>query len=111
MRIHTDKNGVYVNAISKTADGRDVDGHQYTITHQSTDTLNFQLGAVKEAGVNGITNESLIAILIHRIAVLNTKFPSKDNGIAIDHLVVAQQALDRRTADRIGRGVEGQGVI
>ena len=31
MRIHTDHNGVAVNAISKLADGTDVQGHVYQV--------------------------------------------------------------------------------
>ena len=49
MRIHTDDNGVAVNAISKTADGTDVEGHLYQVlAGPKTVHLEFQMGAVKE---------------------------------------------------------------
>ena len=50
MRIHTDHNGVAVNAIS-SAGG--VEGHQYQILAGSGGVdLNFQNGPVQDNGVN-----------------------------------------------------------
>lgn len=108
-RIHTDHNGVYVNAISGMSDGQNVEGHVYDI-HPGAGPctrLVFQLGPIKEAGVNGITNEALLAVLNHRLKYLNTKFPCAENQRAINHLELAQQALESRTKDRLARGVEG----
>lgn len=107
-RIHTDHNGVYVNAISGMSDGTNVEGHVYDVhAGRSTTRLSFQLGPIKEAGVNGITNEALLAVLNHRLKYLNTKFPCAENQRAINHLELAQQALESRTKDRLARGVEG----
>ncbi len=59
MSIHTDRNGVAVNAISCTANGDDVTGHLYQVLHgRTTSELCFQQGPVKECGVNGLTNEA-----------------------------------------------------
>lgn len=111
MRIHTDHNGVAVNAIHTLADGTDVEGHQYQIlAGASSQTLDFQRGPVKEAGVNGATNEALLAILVHRLQYLNGKFPCRENSLAITKLQEAQMWLNARTADRQARGVEGTNV-
>lgn len=108
MRIHTDHNGVAVNAIHTLADGTDVEGHQYQIlAGASAQTLDFQRGPVKETGVNGATNEALLAILVHRLQFLNGKFPCRENSLAITKLQEAQMWLNTRTADRQARGVEG----
>ena len=108
MRIHTDHNGVAVNAIHTLADGTDVEGHRYLILAGATSqAVDFQLGPVKEAGVNGATNEALIAILLHRLQFLNGKFPCRENSLAITKLQEAQMWLDARTKDRQQRGVEG----
>lgn len=112
MRIHTDHNGVAVNAISKLADGTDVQGHAYEVLSgpKVTTYLGFQLGPVKENGVNGITNEALLAILIHRTEFLNSKFHCEENDEAIRHMKQALVNLEVRTARRIVRGVEGREV-
>ncbi len=108
MRIHTDHNGVAVNAISEI-NGADVNGHVYQVLiGPKTVTLEFQLGAIKEAGVNGLTNEALLAVLAHRIGVLNQKFPCRENSLAITKIEEAQLWLGKRTSDRMARGVEGK---
>ena len=109
MRIHTDHNGVAVNAISTLSDGSDVEGHLYQVLiGPKTLSLEFQNGPVKEAGVNGLTNEALLAVLAHRIGVLNKKFPCRENSLAITKIEEASLWLGKRTADRIARGVEGE---
>lgn len=111
MRIHTDHNGVAVNAIHSHSDGRMVEGHEYQIlSGPLSTTLNFQQGGVAQNGVNGITNEALIAVLMHRIGFLNKLFPSPENAKALDHLQGALDQLELRTARRMTRGVEGQEV-
>ena len=108
MRIHTDDNGVAVNAISKTADGTDVEGHLYQVlAGPKTVHLEFQMGAVKENGVNGLTNEALLAALIHRTNVLNKRFPCRENALALTKIEEAQHWLHHRTLARMARGVEG----
>lgn len=106
-RIYTDDNGVAVNAISR-AGGIDVEGHMYQIlSGQRAQELHFQLGPVKEVGVNGATNEAVLAALIHRLQFLNGQFPCRENSIAITKMQEALMWLEKRTADRKARGVEG----
>lgn len=109
MRVYTDHNGVAVNAISKTSSGEDVEGHLYYVLHGATTSeLRFQNGPVRDHGVNGLTNEALLAALIHRTKYLNAKFPCRENSIAITKMEEVLMWLERRTADRIQRGVEGK---
>ncbi len=111
MRIHTDHNGVYVNAISKLSDGTDVEGHKYDVQAGSnSQTINFQRGGVADNGVNGLTNEALLAILIHRTQFLDSKFACDENKRAIQHMAEALVNLEVRSARRIVRGVEGKEV-
>ncbi len=111
MRIYTDHNGVAVNAISRLHDGRDVEGHVYQLLSGcKVQEVCFQLGPVKDAGVNGATNEALLAVLIHRLQFLNGKFPCRENSLAITKMQEALMWLEKRTADRITRGVEGSSV-
>ena len=111
MRIHTDHNGVHVNAISSTAGGKNVEGHLYQLqAGPNSSTISFQQGGVAGSGVNGITSESLIAILIHRIKFLNDQLPCPENARALNHLDEALINLEVRTARRMVRGVEGREV-
>jgi len=59
---------------------------------------------------DGTTNEEVLAVLIDRMQYLNGKFPCRDNSIAITHLEDALLRLNKRTADRLARGVEGKHV-
>ena len=70
--------------------------------------IHFQNGPIKEAGVNGISNEALIAILIDRMEGFQSgKFACHDNQMALDHLQGARLWLHKRTMDRVARDVEG----
>lgn len=88
----------------------DPGGHNYQmqVGAHDTATLNFQSGPVGEAGHNGVQNEQVIAVLVHRLAVLNKAFPCRENSIAITHLETALLWLEKRTIDRRRRGVEGK---
>lgn len=111
MRIHADHNGVFVNAISSQNE-TDVDGHIYQVLHGSSQTdLNFQRGPVKSNGVNGVTSEALLAVLIHRTGVLNKAFPCRENSIAITKMQEALMWFEQRTRDRLARSVEGTSVV
>lgn len=68
----------------------------------------FQNGPIKEFGVNGITNEALLAILIDRLRGLQSgPFPSDEAEQAAAHIGTALLLLQKRTRARITRGVEG----
>lgn len=70
--------------------------------------VKFQEGPIKENGVNGCHNEDLIAIVLDRLQCLNQgDFKCRENSIAITKLEEAMMWLNKRTADRKARGVEG----
>ena len=71
-------------------------------------TVLFQNGPINEVGVNGITHEALLAILIDRLeAFQRGPFANGYNRIALSSLRDAQDALQERTRERMARGVEG----
>ena len=68
----------------------------------------FQNGPIKEFGVNGVTQEALLAIVIDRLRSFQAgPFACEDNAIAQEHCEMALMRLQRRTRERIKRGVEG----
>ncbi len=113
--IHFDPNGVMVThniwLETPTETVELVPGHFYDVL-AGTETLpiQFQLGPVKEHGVNGITNEALLAVLIHRTNILNNNFPCDENKRAISYMENALALFNKRTADRQRRGVEGLNI-
>lgn len=71
-------------------------------------TVLFQNGAIKEVGVNGVTQEALLAILIDRLRAFQAgPYACRENAIALNHLEQALHSLHARTRAREARGVEG----
>lgn len=69
--------------------------------------VDFQRGNPATEGVNGLTNEQLLAIIIHRTKILDAKFSSPYNREAITSMEQALANFERRTKERQQRGVEG----
>ncbi len=68
----------------------------------------FQNGPIPEVGVNGVTQEALLAVIIDRLRSFQAgKFSCRENAIALTHCEDALMWLQRRTRARIKRGVEG----
>ena len=59
---------------------------------------------------DGTTNEELLKVLIHRLTEMGKKFPCRENSLAITKLDEALMWLEKRTADRKARGVEGKAL-
>lgn len=70
--------------------------------------INFQNGPINEYGVNGLTHEVLIAIVLDRLEGFQKgPYACRENADAIIDLNRALTVLKKRTQDRIDRGVEG----
>lgn len=84
--------------------------------------LRFQDGPIASPkDFNGITNEALLAVLIDRMRgfqygrnadgsfdfASRGKFACKENACALTHLEESLMWLQKRTRDRLSRGVEG----
>lgn len=77
-------------------------------SHFTRTPIVFQNGPVDEAGVNGITNEALLAVLIDRMEGFQSgDYACEPNQLALDGLRGAMDALLSRTQEREARGVEG----
>ena len=92
--------------------------HEYAIVEaappESTEpmkflgTVSFQNGPIKEAGVNGVMNEDLLAILIDRMRGFQSgDYACDANKHALYYLENALTSLRERTDEREARGVEG----
>lgn len=71
-------------------------------------TLLFQNGPINEVGVNGITQEALLAIIADRLRSFQAgPYACRENALALTKIEEAQHWLLSRTRGRMVRGVEG----
>ena len=70
--------------------------------------ISFQNGPIQEVGINGISNEALLAIVEDRLVGFQSgEYACRENAIALTKIQEAMMWLQKRTRDRIARGVEG----
>lgn len=82
----------------------DKDAKELTCVH-------FQNGPIQENGVNGCQNEDLLEIVVDRLKGFQSgDFSCRENAIALTNIETALLWLNKRTNDRIDRGVEGTSV-
>ena len=74
--------------------------------------VHFQNGPIAEAGVNGVTHEVFLAIVIDRLRGFQAgKFACRENAIALTKCEEALHWLQSRTRARMARGVEGTHTV
>lgn len=70
--------------------------------------INFQNGPIAEAGINGVTQEVLLAICADRLRSFQAgPYACRENALALTKIEEAQHWLHHRTLARMARGVEG----
>lgn len=70
--------------------------------------IKFQNGPILEDGVNGISQEALLAIVIDRLRSFQAgQYSCRENAVALTHAETALMWLQKRTRERVARGVEG----
>lgn len=71
-------------------------------------TILFQNGPINEVGVNGVTQEILLAIVADRLRAFQSgPYSCRENALALTKVEEAMHWLQKRTLDRMRRGVEG----
>lgn len=71
-------------------------------------TILFQNGPIAEVGVNGVTQEVLLAIVADRLRSFQAgPYACRENALALTKIEEAQHWLQQRTLARMRRGVEG----
>lgn len=80
--------------------------------HGTLGEVNFQNGPIKEAGVNGVMNEDLVAIVIDRMRGFQSgDYACRQNALALTKLEEALMWMRDRTNERDRRGVEGTSTV
>ncbi len=91
------------------ASATDPSGYKSSFSKQ---VILFQNGTIPENGVNGFTQEVLLAIVADRLRSFQKgPFSCKANACALTHIEEAQHWLQQRTLERMRRGVEGTHVV
>ena len=74
--------------------------------------IEFQNGPIKESGINGISNEALLAVVEDRLkSFQGGKYSCRENALALTHIQEAMHWLHHRTIDRTQRGIEGTSEV
>lgn len=90
--------------------------HEYEVRHANLPTtrISFQNGPINADGngVNGLTHEVLLAIVVDRLRSFQKgPYSCKANACALTHIEEAMHWLQQRTLERMRRGVEGTHVV
>ena len=75
---------------------------------ESTISFKIQMGLIGLVGVNGCQMTAMIAASKMIIEGLNKLYPCRENAMTITKLDEALLWQQKRTIDRLARGVEGQ---
>lgn len=103
--IHQEVNGFLVVSSKDEKDVRERQQMKYAAYRRLGDSeevfekigeISFQKGHPDTYGVNGFTNEAVIAILIDRILHLNEIVPCEENVKALARLQEAKELLEKR---------------
>lgn len=107
-----------LDVIVADAPGHGGASHVYRVEHAETAgvdplmTVQFQNGPIAENGINGVTQEILLAIVIDRLRSFQSgPFSSRENALALTKCEEALHWLQQRTLDRMRRGVEGRSIV
>lgn len=96
-----------------------IPGYKYAVLNEclSKQEINFiQKEPISEGSTelkvvqDGTTNEEVLKVLIDRLQYLQSKFSCRENAIVITKLEESLMWLEKRTADRIERNVEGKQI-
>jgi hypothetical protein len=86
--------------------------YQVIVTEGKSFPIVFQNGPIAEAGVNGLTHEALLAIIVDRLEHFQKgPYACRENALALTHIQDAQHWLHHRTKARMDRGVEGTHTV
>lgn len=69
--------------------------------------IKFQDGTIPKNGRNGLQLEEVLEQVLERLQSYNKTVPCRENSLAITKIEEAIMWLNKRTADRKARGVEG----
>jgi hypothetical protein len=102
---------IQINVIDKPGAGGANHHYEIVLPNGDVTVIKFQNGPIAEAGVNGVTQEALLAIVADRLESFQAgPFKCPQNTTALQYVMRAMFWLHDRTKRRQARGVEGTSV-
>lgn len=115
-KVNEINDGLSVRAVDQPGHGGA--HHRYDVSWVEQDgraymlPIAFQNGTLREAGVNGVTHEALLAVVADRLRSFQAgPFACRENALALTKIEEAMHWLHARTRARLNRGVEGSHVV
>ena len=103
--LHEDAEDMKYNAPHHFVIEAVADGHEVA-------RVDFQEGPILECGLNGVSNEDLIHMVIARLnGFQNGPYACRENALAITKFEEGLMWLKKRTDARVARGVEGKSIV
>ena len=99
---------IEINVVDEPGSGGACHRYEMFVGDGKCYPLDFQNGPIAEAGVNGVTQEALLAIVADRLRSFQAgPFACRENALALTKIEEAMHWLLSRTRARMARGVEG----
>ena len=99
---------ITVTVIDPPGEGNASHVYQCKVPNGQTITINFQNGPINMVGVNGLTQEVLLAIVADRLQSFQKgSFSCRENALALTKIEEAMHWLHHRTLRRMQAGTEG----
>lgn len=104
---------ISIGVLDEPGPGNACHEYQLSVMRQGTlppltQQITFQNGPIAEAGLNGFSNEALLAIVEDRLQGFQSgQYACRENAIALTKIQEAMHWLHHRTRERLQRGVEG----
>ena len=73
--------------------------------------ITWQDGTIREVGRNGVQVAEALEVVLNQLKGYQDQFPCKENAMSITKIEEAILWQEKRTTDRITRGVEGKHEI
>ena len=73
--------------------------------------ITWQDGTIREVGRNGVQVAEALEVVLNQLKGYQDQFPCKENAMSITKIEEAILWQEKRTMDRIKRGVEGKHEI
>ena len=70
--------------------------------------ITWQDGTIREVGRNGVQVAEALEVVLNQLKGYQDQFPCKENAMSITKIEEAILWQEKRTTDRIKRGVEGK---
>lgn len=107
-KVNAANDKLVLNVLDEPGSGGANHEYEIVLPDGSKTAISFQNGPINEVGVNGLTHEVLLAIIVDRLRSFQRgPFAGRENACALTKIEEAQHWLHSRTRARMQRGVEG----